>query len=59
MKARLILAITEQVNECEFERHYDWIDVEVLPPKNNDGSYKKCDIVGGKWLEEGKEARNE
>ena len=32
MKARLVLAVTEQVGEYEYERHYKSIDVEVLPP---------------------------
>lgn len=52
MKARIILGITEQVGEYEYERHYDWVDVEVLPPYNRYPSYRRCDIIGGKWLED-------
>lgn len=59
MKARLTVAITEQVGECEYERHYDWVDVEVLLPKSLNKNYKKCDIIGGQWLKESEGKYNE
>lgn len=57
MKARLILAITEQVGECEYERHHDWVDVEVVLPNNKD--YREYDILGGQWLVENKETNGD
>ncbi len=48
VKARIILGITEQVTEDGYERHYNYADAEVEIP---DESYKKCDILGGVWLD--------
>lgn len=48
VKARIILGITEQVTEDGFERHYNYVDSEVEIP---DEAYKKCDIIGGVWLD--------
>lgn len=50
MKARLVLAVTEHAGEYEYERHYKSVDVEVLPPYNED-ELAKCDILGGHWLQ--------
>ena len=47
-KARLILAVTEQVSEDGFERHYKTIEIEV--PENERIDLSKCDIVGGEWI---------
>lgn len=47
-KARLILAVTEQVSEDDFERHYKTIEIEV--PGNERIDLSKCDIVGGEWI---------
>jgi len=55
MKARIILAITEQVTENQYERHYATVDAEIISSKV-DETYRRCDIIGGEWLpEEGKE----
>lgn len=58
MKARLTLAMTEQVAEDHWERHYDQIDVEVIIPNHsifrmNDINrvFAESDIIGGQWLE--------
>ncbi len=48
-KARIILGITEQVTEYGYERHYKYADAEIEIP---DEAYKKCDIIGGVWLNE-------
>lgn len=45
-KARLILAITEQVSENNFERHYKTVEIEV-PESANLADY---DIIGGEWI---------
>ncbi len=50
MKARLILAITEQVSEYDYERHYKTVDVEVTIPDVDKKLYKQHDIIGGQWL---------
>lgn len=50
MRARLVLAITEQVGEYGYERHYKSVDVEVLPPYCED-KLIKCDILGGQWIQ--------
>lgn len=51
MKARLILAITDQVSDLELERHYDWVDVEVISPQDK-RKLSGYDIIGGQWLDE-------
>lgn len=51
MKARLILALTEQVSEDDFERHHRTIVVDV--PETDvvdEETLKKCDIIGGEWI---------
>lgn len=45
-KARLILAVTEQVSENKFERHYNTIEIEV--PESID--LADYDIIGGEWI---------
>lgn len=45
-KARLILAVTEQVSENNFERHYKTVEIEV-PESANLADY---DIIGGEWI---------
>ena len=47
-KARLILAVTEQVSEDNFERHYKTVEIEV--PENKHMNLSKCDIIGGEWI---------
>ena len=47
-KARLILAVTEQVSEDNFERHYKTVEIEV--PENEHMNLSKCDIIGGEWI---------
>ena len=47
-KARLILAVTEQVSEDNFERHYKTVEIEV--PKKEHMNLSKCDIIGGEWI---------
>ena len=47
-KARLILAVTEQVSEDDFERHYKTVEIEV--PENERIDLSKCNIVGGEWI---------
>lgn len=47
-KARLILAVTEQVSEDNFERHYKTVEIEV--PEKEHMNLSKCDIIGGEWI---------
>ena len=47
MKARIVLAITEQVSEYEYERHFKTVEVDI--PENENFDIKKCDILGGEW----------
>ena len=47
-KARLILAVTEQVSEDNFERHYKTVEIEV--PENKHMNLSECDIIGGEWI---------
>ena len=47
-KARLILAVTDQVTEDGFERHYKTVEIEV--PENEHIDLSKCDIIGGEWI---------
>ena len=47
-KARLILAVTEQVSEDNFERHYKTVEIEV--PENEHMNLSKGDIIGGEWI---------
>lgn len=54
MKARLILALTEQVSEDDFERHHRTIVIDVPESDTiNEETLKKCDIIGGEWIDEG------
>ena len=54
MKAKLILAMTEQVAEDHWERHYDSVELEVVIPNHNlfrmndmQKVFEESDIVGG------------
>ena len=48
-KARLVLGVTEQVAEDQWERHMKTVDVDV--PVSADLNPKCADIIGGHWLE--------
>ncbi len=52
-KARLVLGVTEQVAENQWERHMKTVDVDV--PVSADLNPKCADIIGGHWLENEKE----
>lgn len=52
-KARLVLGVTEQVAEDQWERHMKTVDVDV--PVSADLNPKCADIIGGHWLENEKE----
>lgn len=52
-KARLVLGITEQVAEDQWERHMKTVDVDV--PISVDLNPKSADIIGGHWLKSEKE----
>lgn len=47
-KARIILAVTDQITEDGFERHYKTVEIEV--PENEHIDLSKCDIIGGEWI---------
>lgn len=47
-KARLILAVTEQVSEYDYERHMKTVEVDV--PKSDKFDITKADILGGEWV---------
>ncbi len=48
MKARIILAVTEQVSEYDYERHFKTVEVDI--PENERFDIAKSDIVGGEWM---------
>ena len=48
MKARIILAVTEQVSEYDYERHYKTVEVDI--PESERFDITKSDIVGGEWM---------
>ena len=48
-KARLVLGVTDQVAEDQWERHMKTVDVDV--PISVDLNSKGADIIGGHWLE--------
>ena len=50
MKARIILAVTEQVSEYNYERHFKTVEVDI--PENERFDIAKSDIVGGEWMNE-------
>ncbi len=59
MKAKLILAMTEQVAEDHWERHYDSVELEVVIPNHNlfrmndmQKVFEESDIVGGQWIKD-------
>lgn len=52
-KARLVLGVTEQVAENQWERHMKTVDVDV--PISVDLNPKSADIIGGHWLKSEKE----
>lgn len=47
-KARLVLGVTEQVAEDQWERHMKTVDVDI--PVSTDLNPKCADIIGGHWL---------
>ena len=48
MKARIILAVTEQVSEYDYERHFKTVEVDIQ--ENERFDIAKSDIVGGEWM---------
>lgn len=48
-KARLVLGVTEQVAEYQWERHMKTVDVDI--PVSAELNPKCADIIGGHWLE--------
>lgn len=47
-KARLVLGVTEQVAEDQWERHMKTVDVDI--PVSAELNPKCADIIGGHWL---------
>ena len=48
MKARIILAVTEQVSEYDYERHLKTVEVDI--PEDERFDITKSDIIGGEWI---------